>query len=204
MATMGGPNTTPKSSSEMGLAVGTGAALFKGAHIGSQRWFARYKYGISDKVDIGMDWSGANGNNGLYLGAKIAARYQLNKNQRLEFGLGAGDHSKGKSLNGDMAYTVGTKKNLTWNYYTSARLAYAHGYPGNAILADEFSGGDTLVPPNALVGLINVGAQANISENQKFIFEGGYGRIYPYGERSGAAFFLSAGILITLNRAHDK
>lgn len=202
MATMGGPGTTPKSSSEMALAVGTGAALFKGAHTGSQGWFARYKYGLSDKVDIGMDWTGANGNNGLYLGAKFATRYQLAKNHRVELGLGAGDHSSGKSLNGDIAYTMGTTKNPIWNYYTSARLAYAHGYPGNAILADEFSGGDTLVPPNTFITLINVGAQAKISDNQRFIFEGGYGRIFPAGERSGPVIFLSAGVLITLDRAH--
>jgi len=49
-----------------------------------------------------------------------------------------------------------------------------------------------------------MGAQANISDHQKFIFEGGYGRIFPSGERSGPAIFLSAGLLITLDRAHVK
>ena len=201
MVTYGGPKTTPESTSEMAVAVGTGVALFEGAHSGAQGYFLRYKYGLNDKFDIGMDWVGANRNDGLYLSTKLATRYQVANNHRLEFGFGVADDSDGKSINGDIAYTVGTTNNKTWNYYSSLRLGYAHGYPGNAIFGNQpTQPADTIAPPNTIFGLINLGAQAEINETQKFIFEGGYGYIFPEGTKSGPSFYVSAGLLFNVGK----
>ncbi|MGI9552999.1 MAG: hypothetical protein ACR2MT_17470 [Aurantibacter sp.] len=102
LVTYGGPKTTPKKVSEAAVAVGTAVALFDGAHAGAWGWFGRYKYGISEKVDLGIDFSGASRNDGGYIGAKLASRYQLTDRSRLEFGIGAADDSDGKSLNTDL------------------------------------------------------------------------------------------------------
>ena len=204
LLTYGGPQTTPESSSEVAVGVGTAVALFEGAHSGAQGWFARYKYGLSDKFDLGMDWVGAKRNEGLLLSTKIASRYQLSENQRIELGIGVADDSDGKSINGDVAFTVGTTKNEFWNYYASLRLGYAQGYPGNAIFGNQPTlNQDTLTPPNTFIGLINIGAQANIQKHQKFIFEGGYGQILPQGNKSGPSFFLSAGLLFHIGKGKD-
>lgn len=205
MVTFGGPSTTAKSTSEVGVAIGTGVALFDGAHAGAQGYFIRYKRGLSDQFDLGVDWAGATRNDGLFVSGKIAARYQMTKNQRLELGFGAADDSDGKSLNVDFAYTIGTTKDRTWNYYSSLRFGYAHGYPGNAVFSDQTPlEQDTLVPPNTIFTIINVGAQAEINKNQKFIFEGGYGRIFPSGEKSGPAFFVSAGLLFNIRDKNEE
>lgn len=201
LVTYGGPETTAIETSEMAIAVGTGVALFEGAHAGAQGWFARYKYGIGDKLDIGMDWAGANRNDGLFLSTKLAARYQVASHHRLELGIGVADDSDGKSIHGDVAYTIGTIKDRTWNYYSSVRLGYAHGFPGNAIFADQtILNEDTIVPPNTIIALVNVGAQATINKTQSFIFEGGYGRIFPFGTTSGPALYVSAGVLFNVGR----
>jgi len=205
MITFGGPEITEKGSSELAMALGTAAVLFDGAHAGANGYFLRYKHGISNKFDLGVDWTAANRtDDGLFISAKIATRYQLAKNHRLELGLGAADDSDGKSLHGDLAYTLGTTKDRVWNYYTSLRLGYAHGYAGNAIFADQTPlPEDTIVPPNTIFAMVNLGAQAQINTNQKFIFEGAYGRIFPKGHESGHAFFISAGILFNINKQKE-
>lgn len=205
MVTFGGPEITPKSESEIGIAVGTGIALFDGAHSGANGYFIRYKYGLSDKFDLGIDWAGAKRNDGLYISAKLATRYQLTNNQRLEFGIGAADDSDGKSLNGDLAYTIGTTKKKSWNYYSSLRIGYSKGYPGNAIFADQTPlPEDSLAPPNTMYTFINIGTQAEISKNQRFIFEGGYGRIFPNGRQSGPALYISAGLLFNIAKLNNE
>ena len=204
MVTYGGPKVTPKNTSETAIAFGTGAALFDGAHTGAQGWFGRYKYGINDNWDIGMDILGAKRNDGLYLSLKGATRYQLSEQSRLELGIGVADDSSGKSLNGDIAYTIGTIKDKPWNFYTSFRLGYAKGVRKNFI---TLSGQttierDSIAPPNTFIGLINVGAQGKINAHQKFIFEGGYGYIFPKGEKSGPAFYLSVGLVFKIDESN--
>lgn len=206
LLTYGGPKTTEKGLSEAAIGVGTGAALFDGAHAGAQGWLARYRYGIAEKTDFGADFSGASRNDGQYFALKLASRHQLTEKTRLELGFGAADDSDGKSLNWDVAYTIGTVKDKPWNYYTSLRLAYAKGYPGNAVRlpGQSAQSSDSIPPPNTFFALVNLGAQGEISPNQKIIFEGAYGYIFPENESKGPAFLISAGLLFTIGRKVDN
>jgi len=113
MVTYGGPSTTQEGTSETAIAIGTGAALFDGAHTGAQGWFGRYKYGVHEKFDVGIDILGAKRNDGLSLSLKGAGRYQLTPKTRLELGIGVADDSSGKSWNGDIAFTSGTLRDKT-------------------------------------------------------------------------------------------
>lgn len=205
LMTMGGPKTTSKGESEAAVAVGMGAALFDGAHAGAQGWFGRYKYGISEKTDLGIDFSGASRNDGQYFAAKIAGRYQVSDKARIELGIGGADDSSGKSLNTDVAITLGTIKDKTWNYYMSLRYAYAGGFAGNSItLPGQTKGNDSIPPPNTSFVLLNLGAQAEITKNQRMIFEGGYGYILPEGVKNGPAFYIAVGLVFNLpNKTHE-
>ncbi len=202
MLTYGGPEITPKKASELALGVGATGVRFEGAHNPAQGWFGRYKYGLNDKFDIGLDVMSATRNEGQYLGVKGALRYQLSKTTRLEFGIGGANDSDGKSLNGDFAFTMGTLVNKTWNYYYSLRYGYAHGFSGNAAFADKstVSQTDTFIPPNTHFTVLNLGTQAKISEKQKFIIEGGYGYIFTKGNKSGSLLFISVGMLFTIGK----
>ncbi len=201
MLTYGGPSTTDAGKSEAVLAFGTGVALFEGAHAGAQGWFGRYKYGVSSRTDVGIDILGAKRNEGLYLSLKGAARYQLQEHLRFEVGAGVADDSDGKSINGDIALTVGTTKDKSWNYYSSLRLGYAKGYPGDVIFADETPlAEDMIAPPDAMIGLINIGSEGRVSDNQSFIFEGGYGYVFPKGKDRGPVFYLSAGLRFIIGK----
>ncbi len=204
--TYGGPQTTPEGTSEAVVAVGSGVTLFEEGHAGGTGWLGRYKYGVSDQLDLGFDFSGVQRNDGGYFGAKLASRYQLTENTRLELALGVADDSDGKSLNGDLAYTIGTIKDRNWNYYSSLRLAYAHGYPGNALVlpGQRNDESDSIAPPNTFFTLINIGAQGEVNENQKVIFEGGYGYVFPNGEDVGPALYVSVGVLLQIGEENSR
>lgn len=192
LVTYGGPAVVDTNHSEVGLAVGTGGALFPGAHSGGQGWFGRYKRGIAPDWDLGIDAIGIVRSDKETLTAKIVGRYQVSKRIRLEGALGFADDSDGKSANGDFAVTFGTVRETTWNYYASLRLGAAKGYPG------DIFGTGTQIPANALFPIINLGTQAKVATNERFIFEGGYGYIIPEHERAGASIYLSCGLLFNI------
>ena len=198
MVTFGGPKTTGKGTSETVLAAGTGAALFSGAHSGGLGWFGRYKYGLSDKWDIGVDAISFSHSDKYCFTAKFAPRYQLSSNFRLEGGIGGADDSYGKSLNCDIGITWGTINQKTWNYYSTLRIGYAHGYPGNILFEGNSNEGDTTAPANTYIALLNIGTQGKIIEKMDFIFEGGYGYIFPKGNGTGIAVYISCGILFKI------
>lgn len=189
LVTYGGPETVPESHSEVGLALGTGWTLFPNAHAGGQGWFGRYKYGITDHFDFGIDVIGIVRNDKGTFTAKSAGRYQLRNDLRFEAGLGIADDSDGKSLNADVALTWGTIKQSHWNYYLSLRLGAAKGFPGNV-----FGSGDQ-TPADALFPIVNLGAQGRVSEVQRFIFEGGYGYVVSCGQTGAPLIYLSCGFL---------
>jgi hypothetical protein len=58
MMTFGGSQTTAKGTSDAGLALGVGAALYRDGHSGGQGWLGRYRYGLGKKWDIGIDAMG--------------------------------------------------------------------------------------------------------------------------------------------------
>jgi len=188
MITFGGPQTTDKGTSETALGLGSGAALFQGAHAVGQGWFGRYKFGLSDRWDIGIDVIGFSHSDKYCTTAKAAARYRLNPHFRLEGGLGAADDSFGKSINGDIGLTWGTLNELKpWNLYSTFRVGYAYGFPG-----------DTTAPPNTSIVLVNVGTQGKISDKMNFIFEGGYGYLFPKGKDTGTIICIACGIMFKI------
>ena len=192
LVTFGGPAVVDTAHTEVGLAVGTGAALFPGAHSGGQGWFGRYKRGIAKDLDLGIDAIGIVRSDKSTFTGKVVARYQLDRNIRLEGGLGLADDSDGKSTNGDVALTIGTVRETIWNYYTSFRLGASRGFPGSI-----FGSGD-LAPANALFPIVNFGTQGKIERNERFIFEGGFGYIIPQNEKPGTTVYISCGILFDI------
>jgi len=197
MLTFGGPQTTPEHTSEAGIGLGTGATLFKDAHTGGLGYMLRYKYGLTAKYDLGIDAVGiARGDKSTYT-IKVANRYRLSDNWRLEMGGGAADDSDGKSLNADLGITWGTiPEGRPWNIYSSFRLGGALGYAGDVLGKNE---GEPL--PNTLFSLFNLGTQGRISERQKFIFEGGYGYVFPEGANPGPIVYLSGGLIFYVGKA---
>ena len=203
MMTYGGPQTTMKGTSDAAIALGTGVALFQEGHAPGQGWFGRYKYGLNNKWDLGIDAVGFSHSELFTFTTKVAVRYQLCPNFRLEGGLGAADDSNGKSINSDFGLTWGTiSKERAWNYYASLRTGYAKGFAGNSVLNGSYSlsSSDTLVPPDAIITLLNIGAQGKVNSNINFIFEGGYGFIYPQGHKHGQTFYISCGLLFNIGK----
>lgn len=194
LVTFGGPAVVDTGHSEVGLAVGTGGVLFPGGHSGGQGWFGRYKRGIAEDFDLGIDATGIVRSDKETLTAKLVGRYQASRHIRLECGLGLADDSDGKSVNGDAAVTFGTVKESTWNYYGSLRLGASKGYPGDVL----FGAGGDQAPTNSLFPLVNFGTQAKVAANEKFIFEGGFGYVIPRLERAGTMIYLSCGLLFDL------
>lgn len=194
LVTFGGPAVVDTSHSEVGLAVGTGVAMFPGAHSGGQGWFGRYKRGIAPNFDLGVDAVGIVRSDKGTLTGKLVGRYQAAKNIRLEVGLGLADDSDGKSVNGDAAITFGTVRETTWNYYGSLRLGAAKGYPGDIL----FGGSGDQSPVNALFPIVNLGTQAKVAANERFIFEGGFGYIFPEQHGTGTLIYLSCGLLFDI------
>lgn len=195
--TFGGPGTTPKGGGNAAVALGSGVAQFEGAHASGMGWFGRYKYGVGDRWDIGVDAIGASHGDEYTFTTKFAARYQLLPHWRLEGGIGVADDSEGKSANSDLGLTWGTlHKNTSWNYYSTLRFAYAKGFPGDVF--DKHSGDTPL--PDAFFGLINIGTQAHVNDHITFIFEGGYGYVYPEDHSPGNLLFVSCGILCNIGK----
>jgi hypothetical protein len=109
--------------------------------------------------------------------AKVAARYQVTPGLRLEGGLGAADEGDGRSVNADLAATIGTRSpDQTWNYYTSLRVAGSHGCTG--LFCTAALAGTNAAPPGAILPLGVIGSSARISENASFVIEGGLGGIF--------------------------
>ncbi len=75
-------------------------------------------------------------------------------------------------MNADLAATIGTTNpDKTWNYYTSLRLAGSRGCV-NILCA----GGTGLNhPPGAIIPLGVIGSTARVSDNMRFVMEGGLG-----------------------------
>ncbi|SRR5579871_4011748 len=192
LATFGGPETVPAGQSEAGLAVGTGFSLFPSGHDGGDAWFGRWRQGLGDRFDLGLDVMGLRYSDKGSLTLKLAGRYGLDPHWRLEAGIGTADDSNGRSLNAELGITLGTVgAEKPWNYYTSLRFAGAHGFPGGF-----FGSGDSAPPDDAMV-LGAIGASGRISDNERFIIEGGYGLSVVDGQggnNPGQLVYLGTGL----------
>jgi hypothetical protein len=194
---MGGPATTPQGASEVGLALGAGAAVFQGAHSGGNGLLVRYKHGVREDLDLGVDTLYAHYSDKGAFTMKGALRYQLEPQWRLEFGVGAADSSDGKSLNTDLGVTWGTRReDRNWNYYATLRGGWSRGYAGDAAFSDSAEEHTPEVPPpDSAFGLVSLGAQARIGRDQRFVLEVGAGAVHPHDQDDGLLLYFSAGML---------
>jgi len=56
---------------------------------GGSGWFGRWRYGLTNKLDVGVDGMGAaHGDTGTF-NFKVAARYKASDSTRIELGFGA-------------------------------------------------------------------------------------------------------------------
>ena len=198
MATLGGSHVASAGHSEVGIALGNGWSLFPGAHAGGSGWLGRWRQGLGDGFDLGLDAMGViHGDQGTVT-AKVAGRYELSKHLRLEAGFGGADDSSGKSLNADLGLTLGTEKpRRSWNYYASLRLAGAKGYPG------DIFGTGTTAPPDDLLVVGAFGAGGKISGYGQFVGEFGIGPAFVQGYNDvGVVFYFGAGFLFDIGGEH--
>ena len=203
LATFGGPATVAPGHTELGLAVGGYGELIPSPcdHGGGTNWLARWRRGLSNRIDLGFDVVGDNQSDGSFgATAKVAARYQVTQGFRLEAGVGAADEGDGRSVNGDVAATIGTRNlDRTWNYYTSLRVAGSRGCTG-LFCAGSLAGANA-APPGAILPLGVIGSSARISENASFIMEGGLGGIFSREHPGpGAYVHLSFGVLFDVGK----
>lgn len=203
LATLGGPATVMQRYTELGLAVGGYGELPPSPcdHGGGTDWLARWRRGLSDRFDLGFDVLADNQSDGsLGATAKVAVRYQVNQGFRIEGGLGAADEGDGRSLNADLAATIGTRDlNRTWNYYTSLRVAGSHGCTG--LFCTSALAGANAAPPGAILPLGVIGSGARVSENASFIMEGGLGGIFSREHpATGVYIHLSFGVLFDVGK----
>jgi hypothetical protein len=193
MITLGGPQTAGAGGSQVGMGVGSGASLFPGAHSGGNGYLARYRYGLTENTDVGVDFMGVLRSNKMTLTGKIDGRRRLGRHWAAELGLGAADDSDGKSLSGEAALIVGTERQAAWDFYAAARAAVAFG-----IVQNQLDPNDPTVrgAQDALVALGSAGATARISDSGQFIFEGGMGTIKVANHDDlGLAIYLGVGLL---------
>jgi hypothetical protein len=203
LATLGGPSTVIRGYTELGLAVGGYGELVSSPcdHGGGTDWLARWRRGLSNRVDLGFDVLADNQSDSSFgATAKVAARYQATPGFRLEAGLGASDEGDGRSVNADMAAAIGTR-NLarTWNYYASLRVAGSHGCTG--LFCTGSLSGTNAAPPGAILPLGSIGSVARISGNASFIMEGGLGGIFSREHPStGVYIHLTFGVLFDVGK----
>ncbi len=204
LATFGGPATVARGYTELGLAVGGYGELVLSScdHGGGTDWLARWRRGLSDRIDLGFDVLGDNQSDGSFgATAKVAVRYQVNPGFRLEGGLGAADEGDGRSVNADLAATIGTRKpDQTWNYYTSLRVAGSHGCL-NPLCACWLGSAGSGPPPGTILPLGVIGSSAHISDNASFIMEAGVGGIFSREHpATGVYVHLSFGVLFDVGK----
>jgi len=205
LATFGGPATAAPGHTELGLGVGLYAELVPSpcGHGGGTDWFARWRRGVSSRIDLGFDVLADNQSDGSFgATAKVAMRYQVNPGFRLEGGLGAADEGDGRSVNADLAAVIGTRNlDKTWNYYTSFRLAASRGC-ANLFCAGWLGSAGSGPPPGALLPLGVIGSRARISDNASFIMETGLGGIFSRKHpASGVFLHFSFGVLFDVGKS---
>jgi hypothetical protein len=195
--TFGGPATVRAGSTELAIAAGAWGNLFPGPclHETGVNWFGRWRRGLTDRLDVGFDFQETEHSSNQDLSFKAAVRYKLLKDLRLEGGFGIGDDTEGKSINTDVAATLGMPfSNATWSTYAAIRLAAARGYSSRA-----FAGSNT--PPGAVVPIASFGTSARVGENATWTFEGGGGGILSREHPDVGEFvYIAVGLNFTIHR----
>jgi len=202
LATLDGPATDKPGETEVGIAVGAAGEVYPApcGHEGGSNWLVRWRRGVSNHIDLGFDGlveTHSDGSNGGTI--KFAARYEVNKNLRLEVGVGTSDSGfAGRSVNGDLAAVIGTSNpNKTWNYYASLRLGASHGCVNPFCVSGT---GDH--PPGALVPLGVIGTTARVNDSVRFVMEiGASGGIFSREHPDpGSYIHFSIGVLFHVGK----
>jgi hypothetical protein len=200
LITFGGPKTAAPQHWELGMGVGSGAMAFKDSFGGGSGYIARWRTGLSNKLDVGIDVMGVeHGGNGTFT-FKPAVRYQAADHIRVEASVGAADDSEGKSIGGDLGFVVGTtREHAPWNFYGALRFAGSLGF--NDKNHRTAQPGENEPPSDAGFGLLSVGSSAKISPSSQFITEGGFGLVYVSGTKMyGQIMYISVGVLFDIAR----
>jgi hypothetical protein len=178
------------------MGVGEGASLFPGGHSGAIAVFGRWRRGLTERLDLGVDALAGTNQDEQFLTGKVAARYRVLEHARLEAGMGVADSSTGKAVNADVALTVGTAKpDATWNYYGAVRALGAYGVPGD-IDGNLEDGQNAIAPANVLIAVATVGATGRVSSTTKVVFEFGIGPEFVRGQHNvGIAHYLGVAVL---------
>ena len=194
--TAGGPETAKPQHSEIALAGGMGEGDFSNGG----GWMARWRYGVAQNVDAGVDAMYI-GNNGTNTGTLMAAgRWQAAPRVRLEAGAGWAEDSYGTSANAELTCTAGTANDgAPWKFYGTLRAASAWGMRGNV-----FGGPSNATPsPNTGFLTLKLGAEARITDAQKVFFEAGYGAIVPVHQQFAGVAFIAAGLIFDMGNTEN-
>lgn len=197
MATLGGPTDVPKAGeSQVAGAVGYGGVGLGNDDDDGYGLLARYRYGLSDRTNIGLDALGYRHGDEGGVTAKIELGHLFNDRFRLDFGTGVADDEHGKSVNADVAAVFGLNapEPAGWNWYAALRLAGALGYD------DDFNRdtqpGDPPRPRDSLLPMGSIGVSYLLARGMKLVIEGGYGRLFRESvDGSDDAFYVTSGIL---------
>lgn len=196
MVTFGGPEVSGKGVTELVGAAGTGISFFDENEIAEHGWFGRVRHGVSERWDIGADVFGYSFENRTAMSAKLSARYQLMPRIRLDGGIGLGDDSRGRSINGDLGLTIGTvRPDRVWDVYGSVRYGYAHGIAGSLISPET---AEVTAPLHVTTVMLNLGAQARLTPHLRLVAETGLGQLFPSSGGHGAVLYLGAGMMLRL------
>jgi hypothetical protein len=195
--TFGGPETSGRGHSTIGLGAGTGVSLFPQAHQGGLGWFGRWRLGLTDRLDLGLDVLGAQyADMGAFTG-KLALRGRIHRLVSLEVGAGGDDDSRVRSVHADGAVIAGGElPGSRWSLYGAARVAGAIAVTSNV----EGDSGETLFP-HAVFAFGTLGAAARLSDWARFIAEAGMGYIGVAGgglPRDGLGIYVGVGVLFRL------
>lgn len=179
LATFGGPETAPNGAHEAALGAVLSRVLFDCTHKPYSGWFARWRYGVIDRVDVGSDLEAVQHNDALTTAVKVAVRVRAHRRLRLEAGVGVADDADGKSLHADLAVTSGAGRGRTVQPFWAVRFAAARGYPGDVCCFGGGGPGSTVggtnVPPRnrMLIGVCVATSPTDVRRGRSSSFEPG-------------------------------
>ena len=160
-------------------------------------WFGRFRFGVTDKMDIGVEGMGFRFDNNFNLMGKGSIRYSFKPWLRADIGAGMGDNAYGRSINGDVGLTLGTAKDRVWNPYGTLRYGFGYGLKGTG-LKPALEGVELGQLTNSHTVMLNIGAEAELIPYLYFLAEAGVGQVIPVGQRSATIIYLSGGFSFRL------
>lgn len=202
LVTLGGPQTASRHGSQVGLAVGSAASLFPGGHFGGLGYLGRFRFGLTDWLDLGADLLGYHRSSKLGLTGKLAGRARVHRFVAVELGIGAADDSDGKSVNFETGAVLGTDRHALWDFYAALRVAGALGVVQNPL--DE-KNPEVVGAQHVILGLASLGAAARIAPRTRFVFEGGYSLLFVHHvDDIGQGIYVGVGLVVNVGGKQEE